>query len=115
MSRLMCAVALFVAALVCSPVQAESIARMLRDTGLVQQDIDLMTEEAASLYKSTGKQIGDATEWENANTGARGAVEIVGIERNCVVLRHIFQTSKRSQQQINFRRCQTADGTWQLS
>lgn len=99
-----------------APAQANSLARMLGDSGLTQEDIDIMTAEAASLYSPLSRKVGNMAEWENATSGTTGSVEIIAIEGKCVTLGHIFKTKKkRAAQSIKMRRCQADDGSWPLN
>ena len=95
------------------PLQANSLTKSLRNSGLSPEDIEIMTGQAASLYTSRSLRIGDKAEWKNDDSGTIGSVEILAIEGNCVKLGHVFTTSKRNKpQRMKLRRCKDADGNW---
>lgn len=98
-----------------APVQARTLTKMLADSGLTPEDIDMMSGEAASLYTSASRRTGDKAEWKNDSSGAFGSVKIIAIEGKCITLDHVFKTRKnRDFQSTRTRRCQAADGSWQL-
>ena len=95
---------------------ANTLMRALKNTGLEQEDIDMMTEAGKSLYLKGSPSPGSTTTWSNPTSGASGIVKIVEVTDNCVRLAHSFKTDKRPQsQQYVSRRCVSEDGGWGLT
>ena len=96
------------------PAQADTLTTMLSKSGLTQADILLMSEKAAILYSRPNVSVGDKISWENTDSSARGTVEISQREGDCIIIRHVFETSASSAPMpMRFRRCKAADGSWQ--
>ena len=95
--------------------QAQSLGRMLTRTGLVQEDINIMTGAAAELYTAGNARVGDDVIWSNPQTGAFGMIEVIEVEENCVRLAYRFQAARKSTTQtVTIRRC-LVDGQWIVS
>ena len=94
---------------------AQTIAKALSRSGLIQEDVDIMTNAAAELYQSGNAVVGADTIWSNPETNAYGMAEITETAGNCVRIAQSFRTKKRPQTQtLVVRRC-LVDGRWILS
>jgi hypothetical protein len=95
--------------------QAETLGRTLARTGLVQEDINIMTRAGASLYASGNAQVGSDAIWSNPETQAFGMVEVLEVDADCVRIAHRFRTQQRqATQTVTSRRC-LVDNRWILS
>lgn len=106
-----------VAAVLCAsaPANSQGFIRQLERTGLTQEDVNIMVDRGAALYRNGGAAPGDDTVWQNTDTGAHGLAEITGVEGNCVRIAYRFITTRRTTlQTIEVRRC-LQDGEWLLS
>ncbi len=84
--------------------------------GLKQSDIDMLTATAEGMYVTSPAKSGATKQWENPETGARGQVETLDVGGNCVTVRHIIRVAGADESAaFASRRCQAADGSWQLS
>lgn len=84
-------------------------------TGMTQEDINIMTQEASKLYVGGGAVAGSETAWSNPATEAYGTAKIAGVDANCVNIGYIFHTKSRpAPRPMNVRRCKQ-DGKWILS
>ena len=101
---------------VASPSSAQ-IARLLGNSKLKPEDIELATQTAADLYTKPGVKVGDKATWANEDTGARGVVEITKVERDgtCVSFVHTTEAGVQKRTQAGSRQCRNADGTWAFS
>lgn len=98
------------------PVQARSLADTLRRTGMTQQDIDVMSESAGSLYREGTPKVGQSVDWSNPDTGATGTSTLQSYQGNCATLKHVVVTPRRPEpQEFLFRQCRTAVGGWALT
>lgn len=98
-----------------APLYAQGIGRQLARTGLTQEDVSIMVDRGATLYRNGGAQVGVDTVWQNSETGAHGLAEITEVEGNCIRIAYRFITTKQtSLQTLEFRRC-LQDGAWVLS
>ncbi|MHA6262779.1 hypothetical protein ACXYMO_06220 [Arenibacterium sp. CAU 1754] len=94
---------------------ATSIVRQLSRTGLTQDDINTMSQAAATLYASGNAVSGADTIWSNPETGAFGMVEVTSVEGDCVGLVYKFQTLKqRGIRSVVLKRC-LVDNRWVLT
>jgi hypothetical protein len=100
-----------------TPAGATGYASMLNGTGLTPEDVELAQTAAQSLYTQTGVTAGAAQEWSNDQTGASGRVEVLqaGGSPVCVVYRHTTKAANAQATRLDYRRCKTADGTWELT
>jgi len=97
-------------------VDAQSMSKMIRDTGLTQEDFNLMTQTGAALYETGAPQVGPVRTWSNPDTGARGDVRLDAAKDGCVVIHHRFEPGNdRPARQLRTRRCKDAGGTWILT
>ena len=114
MGRVGLAAALIVA--MSLPASAQ-LSRMLSNSQLKPEDIEMATEAATLLYSRPGVRVGDTSEWSNEKTGARGVVEVTKVDQGgaCVSFRHTTVAGANKQSQSASRRCRTADNTWVLS
>ena len=95
---------------------AKPLGVILAKTGLKPADIEMMTAAAVGLYETATPKVGSKAEWTNAETGARGTVELVGKRDNCVELLHYFRPVNATRtQQYRVGRCKTANGTWEMT
>ena len=99
-----------------SPGSAQ-IARLLGNSKLKPEDVELATQTAVNLYTKPGVKVGDRATWANEDTGARGVVEITKVERNgaCVSFVHTTEAGVQRRTQAASRQCRNADGTWAFS
>lgn len=102
--------------LLASPATAQ-MHRFLGNSKLKPEDIELATQTAANLYTKPGVKVGETATWANEKTGARGMVQITGVERNgtCVSFVHTTEAGVQKRTQAANRLCKTADGTWAFS
>ena len=110
---LICGALLFA---ISAPASAQ-FAHFFKDAALTPEDIEIVSETAAALYTKPGVQPGDQLDWNNADTGAEGRVEVLEVSDagKCVVLRHLAKTTKKPQIRYYVRRCLDANGNWILS
>lgn len=102
--------------LVPARVEAASMADTLRRTGLTQQDINLLSQTGASLYRDGTPKLGTEKDWSNPDTGNSGKAMLVGLDGNCADVRHVVITQRRPQpQEFTFRNCKGADGNWVMT
>ena len=82
--------------------------------GLNKGDLDQLMTAAAKLYKASNPRVGRSAQWSNAKTGNQGTVDVVGVDGNCVRLRHrIKQKGVTDTKRFVVRRCRSG-GQWQL-
>lgn len=109
------ATALFCIATTVASLEAQSIAGALARTGLVQEDINIMTRAGSTLYATGNARVGSDAIWSNPNTRAFGMVEVIAVQGACVRLAYRFQTRRRPMtQEVITRRCRVED-RWVLS
>lgn len=97
-------------------VAAQGIGRLVKDTGLVDADFNLMGDAAATLYADEPREVGSTADWQNPETGASGTVELTSFDGRCVGLRHRFKESPQARtDQFSTRRCRNDAGKWMLS
>ncbi|MBB97860.1 MAG: hypothetical protein CML68_25080 [Rhodobacteraceae bacterium] len=95
---------------------AQSMPEILRRTGLSQQDINIMSQAAAPLYRSGTPKVGSSADWSNPDTGASGTATLTAFANRCADIRHVVITTRRPEPQpFVMRNCQNADGAWTLS
>ena len=95
--------------------QAQSIAKILSESGLLPQDFEIMSAQAATLYKNGNPRKGATTRWKNDASRSHGTVELVAIQQNCALLRHIvYPKGIKTAREIRMRRCKTTEGKWIL-
>ena len=96
------------------PVAAQNLSRMLGNSRLTPQDIEIATTTAEQLYTKPGVRAGETAEWSNEETGARGVVEITKVDQggSCVSFRHTTVGQANRQSQSANRLCRQADNTW---
>lgn len=96
------------------PVAAQNLSRMLGNSRLSPQDIEIATATAEQLYTKPGVRAGDTAQWSNEETGARGIVEITKVDQGgaCVSFRHTTVGQANRQSQSANRLCRQADNTW---
>ncbi|MAY48140.1 MAG: hypothetical protein CML65_23215 [Rhodobacteraceae bacterium] len=96
-----------------TPVAARSMADTLRRTGLTQQDINILSQTAATLYREGTPKVGAEKDWSNPDTGNSGKAMLGGFDGKCADVRHVVITQRRPEpQDFTFRNCKTADGSW---
>ena len=92
--------------------EARSLSKTLARTGLLPQDMQIMTATTDSLFAGT-PVAGARKDWTNAETGSRGNVEIRGFKDGCAVVSHVFRPGGAERtQQVDVIRCRAADGGW---
>jgi len=97
-----------------TPVFAQGFVKQLDQTGLTQEDVNIMVAEGAKLYKNGSAAVGADTVWLNPETDAHGLAEITQVDGNCVNVAYRFITKRqKSKQTIEIRRC-LSDGQWKL-
>ncbi|WP_163025893.1 hypothetical protein [Chachezhania antarctica] len=102
-------------ALTAIPASAQ-FSKILRDTGLSQEDFNIMGKASQTLYVSTAPKVGAETIWQNPETGSHGTTEVEKIAGNCVTLRHLFVSGKtKKQNNIAMRQCKDSSGVWVLT
>lgn len=95
---------------------AQSMAKILSNSGLSPADVKIMQETAKSLYSAPNPRKGKKLTWENPASSANGTVEIVGVAANCVDFRHIYGVRlKPNAGNMRLRRCRNENGKWVLS
>lgn len=114
--RILAAVMALCVAWLAGPGDARSVAQTLRQTGLTQADINLMTQTAATLYQSGAPKVGRTVSWTNADTQAKGSVKLVAFRGDCAYLQHFIITVRRpTSQEFRFKQCRQSDGSWVLT
>lgn len=109
------AACLVAALLTASGAQAQSLTRMLARSGLVQEDVNIMVQTAATLYSGGTAAVGHDVLWSNPATDAFGVAEIVEVQGDCVRVAYRFQTRRQpATQTVTTRRCKAGD-RWVLS
>ncbi|HKL46851.1 MAG TPA: hypothetical protein VJ906_11500 [Roseovarius sp.] len=95
--------------------QSRSLGKILSDSGLSPDDIEVMEIAARQLFEPLGRT-GDARRWSNSKSRSNGAVTLGRIDGNCAELVHRVSTVKR-RDPATYRtwRCRTADGEWRVS
>jgi hypothetical protein len=97
------------------PVSANSLLRQIENTGLTQEDINMMVRSGGGLYADGNAKPGDDTIWSNPETGAHGSVEVSTVSGNCVGLSYKFMTRRKPQiHTVQTRRC-LDNGQWRLA
>lgn len=95
--------------------QAKSMAKIMADSGLSPEDFEIMGQQAATLYTVTSPRKGATAQWKNDANHSYGTVELVGMQQNCAILRHmVHPKGAKKAREIRLRRCKTSDGTWVL-
>jgi surface antigen len=92
---------------------AQTLSRILAKSGLTQEDFNLMSTAAGSLYETVTPKVGQSADWKNKETGSFGTVKLTTYKDNCVYLLH--KTNPKGQDkvtEIRNRFCKSADGTW---
>ena len=103
------------AGLSCTTSSAKSLAKIMSDSGLSPEDFTIMGEQAATLYSTGNPSKGATTEWKNDTSQSYGTVELVAMQQNCAVLRHLVHPKgAQKAREIRTRRCKASDGTWVL-
>ncbi len=99
-----------------SPAWAQ-IARLLGNSKLSPEDVELATQTAVELYTKPGVTVGETATWANEATGAQGVVEITAVDQNgtCVSFVHTTQAGVQRRTQSAGRQCRNADGTWSFA
>ena len=93
------------------------LSRILSDSDLTPDDIELATDAAESLYTKKGVASGEKARWSSAESGAFGVVKVlqVDVSENCVTFRHLIEAASKRRSRADIRRCQNADGDWVLN
>ena len=105
------------AAVAVSPMAAtaQSISRILSNSGLSPEDFNLMGAAGRSLYDTAQPRVGQTAAWENPATKSHGTVELSHWANNCAGLRHLFHArGAETARDIRTRYCKTAEGKWVL-
>lgn len=103
------------AGLSCTSSSAKSLAKIMSDSGLSPEDFTIMTEQAATLYSTGSPRKGATTDWKNDASLSYGTVELVAMQQNCALLRHmVHPKGAQKAREIRTRRCKTSDGKWIL-
>ena len=103
------------AALSGSESAAKSMAKIMADSGLSPEDFEIMGQQAATLYTVASPRKGATTQWKNDATRSYGTVILMGMPKNCAVLRHLIYTKgAKKAREFRLRRCKTSDGSWIL-
>jgi len=102
-------------ALTALPASAQ-FSKLLRDTGLSQEDFNIMGQSAQTLYVGKTPRVGAESVWQNPDTGSHGTSEIEKVAGNCVILRHLFVSGKtRKTNKIQLRQCKNSSGEWVMT
>ncbi|MFT4960550.1 MAG: hypothetical protein ACI92Z_001634 [Paracoccaceae bacterium] len=105
----------FAASLTCTTSNAKSMAKILSDSGLSPEDFAIMTAQGATLFVTVTPRKGATTQWQNDATHSYGVVQLVAVQANCVLLRHLVHPNgAQKAREIRTRRCETSDGNWIL-
>lgn len=104
------------AATLALPASAQ-LSRMLSDSNLTPEDIEIATATATELYSKAGVKVGETAQWSNEKTGASGVVEVTRVDTSprCVSFVHTTEGKAKKRSQSASRRCLSADNTWLLS
>lgn len=95
---------------------ANSMTKILSNSGLSPADVKIMQATAKSLYSAPNPRKGKKLAWENPASSAHGTVEIVGVAANCVDFRHIYGVRlKPNAGNMRLRRCRNENGKWVLT
>ncbi|MBL4769248.1 MAG: hypothetical protein JKY94_16340 [Rhodobacteraceae bacterium] len=101
--------------LTCTTSHAKSMAKILSDSGLSPRDFTIMTEQAETLYVAVTPRKGASTKWQNDDSQSYGVVQLVAVQGNCVLLRHLVHPKGiQKAREIRTRRCKTSEGNWIL-
>lgn len=106
----------FMTFLTADPASAQ-LSRMISNSQLSPEDIEIANAAAARLYTTPGVKVGDTTTWESEKTGAKGLVEVTKVDQGgaCVSFRHTTEAGVQKRSQSASRRCRTADNSWVLT
>ena len=93
-----------------------TLGSILDDTGLTPADIEMATAAAETLYARSGVKPGDSGSWENPETGAKGVVEVTGVDgaASCVSFRHLAEPASYPVRKFDMKRCKDAQNIWVL-
>ncbi|MBE1282067.1 MAG: hypothetical protein GJ676_02030 [Rhodobacteraceae bacterium] len=105
-----------VAALAAAPVSAQSLSRILSNSGLSPDDFNIMSEAARTLYDRANPSVGSETKWKNDETGSFGTVKLERFANGCAeVVHHVQPGAREGTRQVNSKFCRTAEGKWVLT
>lgn len=105
----------FAAGLSCTTSNAKSLAKIMSNSGLSPEDFTIMGEQAATLYSTSSPRTGATADWKNDASQSFGTVELVAMQQNCALLRHLVHPKgAQKAREIRTRWCKTSDGTWIL-
>lgn len=97
-------------------VSAQSLSRMIAETGLTPQDFDILSDTARGLYETSTPVAGRTASWSNPESGSKGQVRLTAVEGNCVDIQHLVRAKAATKdREIRSRRCKDASGKWLMS
>jgi hypothetical protein len=95
---------------------AQTLSRMIADTGLTPDDFTILSDTARRLYDMPNPQPGPAVSWTNPESGSQGTVRLAAMRDGCAYLLHVVQAAGGSApREIKLRRCRDANGKWVLT
>lgn len=94
---------------------AQTISRIISNTGLSPEDFSLMNQAAQSLYDVPAPRVGSEASWKNPDTQSHGTVRLTRMQQSCASLQHMAHPKgAAAARDIRLRWCKTADGAWVL-
>jgi hypothetical protein len=95
--------------------QAQTISRIIANTGLSPEDFTIMSEAARGLYDVPSPQVGRQKSWSNPDSKSHGTVVLEAMKGGCAEIRHMAYPKAAEQSvEIRNRLCPTAEGGWQM-
>lgn len=94
---------------------AQTISRIIADTGLSPDDFSLMSEAGRQLYDVAAPRVGREKTWSNPDTGSHGVAHLAALQQGCASLQNVFYPKGAAQgREFRTRFCKTAEGKWVL-
>ncbi|MCA0869517.1 hypothetical protein LCL97_01645 [Seohaeicola saemankumensis] len=97
------------------PAAAQTLSRILSNTGLSPEDFSLMGEAGRQLYDVASPRVGGEQSWSNPESGSYGVARLAAMQQGCASLVHMVHPKGVTQgREIRTRLCKSAEGKWVL-
>lgn len=95
--------------------QAQSVARIVGNSGLSPEDFAIMNENSRTLYDVAAPQVGKSIDWTNPQSKSYGTTTLTAMSDGCANLQQIAHPGGQERRlDIRSRVCRNADGQWIL-
>lgn len=99
-----------------SMASAQTISKMLRQSGLSPADFEMMDAASRSLYETASPQVGKVVSWSNPDSRSRGTARLAALRQNCAYIQSfVYPKGEAPPRELRKRMCKAADGSWVLT